>query len=213
MKQVPQPYIIRLAATLISVFLMVLAFYYLKIVLVPLLFAIIFTVMIFPFCLRLEKWGVPKGVASFISVFLFTIVVALLAYIIYVQLSIFVDHIPETSAKLNSAINDVRDFAAHKFSMKKSEVGNRIQEGLTALQNSSISAGSLNVLSSLLINIFLIPMYIFFLMYYRHFFIEFFYKLFHAAERELIDETLSKMSLVIRLSIWSITGHRYHRRS
>ena len=103
----------------------------------------------------------------------------MLAYIIYVQLGIFANHIPEISAKLNSTINEFRDFAAHKFSMKKSEVGNKIQEQLTHLQNSSISIISLSALSSLLINVFLIPLYIFFLIYYRHFFIEFFYKLFH----------------------------------
>jgi hypothetical protein len=61
MKQIPQPYIVRLAAILIAVSLTVLALYYLKVVLVPLLFAIIFAVMVFPFCLRLEKWGFSKG--------------------------------------------------------------------------------------------------------------------------------------------------------
>jgi len=198
MKQVPQPYIIRLAAMLISVFLIVLAFYCLRIVLIPLLFSIIFAVMIFPFCIRLEKWGFSKGFAAFLAVFLLTFILGVLAYIIYVQLGIFADHIPRISAKLNSMINELRDFAAHKLSMKKSEVGNRIQAELARLQNSSISAGSLNILTSLLINAFLIPLYIFFLIYYRHFFIEFFYKLFYSSERELIDDTLQKMSLVIK---------------
>lgn len=193
-----QPYSIRLAAMLISAFLIVLALYGLKVVLIPLLFAIIFAVMIFPFCLRLEKWGIPKGIASFLAVFLVTVVLAIIAYVIWKQLAIFADQIPQISAKLNAAINDLRDFAAHKFSMKKSEVGNRIQEQLTRWQNSSISVDSLNVVSSLLLNIFLIPLYIFFIIYYRHFFIEFFYKLFHSVERELIDETILKMGLVIK---------------
>ena len=198
MKQIPQPYVVRLAATLIAVLLIVLALYFLKIVIVPLLFSIIFAVMIFPFCLRLEKWGIPKGIAAFLSVFFFTGILAILAYIIYTQVGIFADHIPQISAKLNSTINEFRDFMAHKFSLKKSEVGNRIQAELTRLQNSSISIVSLGALTSLLINIFLIPLYIFFLIYYRHFFIEFFYKLFYHVERELIDDTLQKMSLVIK---------------
>jgi len=198
MEENTRPYIIRLAATLISVLLIVLALYSLRIVLIPLLFSIIFAVMIFPFSLRLEKWGVPKGVAAFTSVFLFTVILGMIAYIVYMQLTVFADHIPDISAKLNHAVNDVRDFAAHKFNMKKSEVGNRIQSGLTSLQNSSISASSLNLVSSLLINVFLIPLYIFFIIYYRHFFIEFFYKLFHKADRQLIDDTVLKMGLVIK---------------
>jgi predicted PurR-regulated permease PerM len=198
MKQIPQPYIVRVAAILVTVSLTVLALYYLKVVLVPLLFAIIFAMMVFPFCLRLEKWGFPKGIAAFISVFFFTALLSMLAYIIFIQLSIFTDHIPQISAKLNSMINELRDFAANKLAMKRSEVGNRIQAQITQLQNSSISASSLNTLSSLLINIFLIPLYIFFLIYFRHFFIEFFYKLFYKADKELIDETIQKMGLVIK---------------
>ncbi len=172
--------------------------YYLKVVLVPLLFSIIFAVMIFPFSLHLEKWGFSKGFAAFSAVLFFTAILGVLAYIIYVQLGIFTDHIPQISAKLNSMINEFRDFAAHKFSMKKSEVGNRIQEQLTQLQNSSISVSSLSAVSFFLMNVFLIPLYVFFLIYYRHFFIEFFYKLFYNADRELIDDTLQKMNLVIK---------------
>jgi len=98
MKQIPQPYIVRLAAILITISLTVLALYYLKVVLVPLLFSIIFAVMIFPFCLRLEKWGFSKGFAAFIAVFFFTALLGMIGYILFVQLSIFTDHIPQISA-------------------------------------------------------------------------------------------------------------------
>jgi predicted PurR-regulated permease PerM len=198
MKQDPQPYRVRLALTLITVCLIVLTLSYLKVVLVPLLFSIIFEVMIFPLCIRLEKWGFSPGLAAFSSVLFFTIVLSAIAYIIYIQLGIFANHIPQISAKLNVMINDLRDFAAQKFSMKKSEVGNKIQEQLTQLQNGSFSVSSLSALSSLLINIFLIPLYVFFIIYYRHFFIEFFYKAFSDPGKEVIDETLQKMNMVIK---------------
>ncbi|HET6993356.1 MAG TPA: AI-2E family transporter, partial [Chitinophagaceae bacterium] len=198
MKQVPQPYVVRLAATLVSVFLIVLALYYLKVVMVPLLFSVILAVMIFPFSVRLEKWGVSKGFAAFFSVLLFTFMLGIIVYIIYIQIGLFADHIPQISAKLNTKINEFRNFVAEKFSLKRSEVGNKIQEELARLQNGSISLGSLTALSSFLINVFLVPLYIFFLIYYRHFFIEFFYKLFHSSDRQVIDDTLTKMSLVIK---------------
>jgi predicted PurR-regulated permease PerM len=37
-------------------------------VIVPLLFAVIFSSMLFPICFQLEKWGCHKGLAAFISV-------------------------------------------------------------------------------------------------------------------------------------------------
>lgn len=181
---------------------MVLALYYLKVVLVPLLFSIIFAVMIFPLCRRFEKWGFSKGIAAFISVFLFTTILGILVYTLFIQLNNFFDHIPQITARLNGMINDLRNFAAHKLSMKRSEVGNRIQAEISQLQNSSFSSGLLISISSLLINIFLIPLYVFFLIYYRNFFIEFFYKLFYKAESELIDDTIQKMSGVIKGYLW-----------
>jgi len=200
MKQIPQPYIIRLAATLISITLIVLALFHLKVVIVPLLFSIIFAVMLFPFCLRLEKWGFSKGIAAFTTVFIATIILGLLAYILFTQLSIFTEQIPQISNKINAIINDLKDFAAHKLSIKKSVVANKIQEQLTLLQNSSnfMSANSLHTLTTVLIDIFLIPLYIFFLLYYRHFFIEFFYKIFYDADKELIDDTVLQIGVVIK---------------
>ncbi len=200
MKQIHQPYILRLAAILISTMLIALALYYTKVVIVPILFSIIFAVMIFPFCIRLEKWGFSKGFAAFTTVLITTVFLGFLGYILFTQVSIFSENIPQISKKMNLLLNDLRDFAAHKLSMKKSVVAEKIEEQLTQLQNTTglISAGTLRVISSILINLFLIPLYIFFLLYYRHFFIEFFYKVFQSADKEVIDDTIQKMEVVIK---------------
>lgn len=200
MRQIRSPYIMRLAAILISITLIVFALYHLKLVIVPLLFAIIFAVMLFPFCRRLEKWGFSKGIAAFTTVFIATMILSYLAYILFTQVSIFTEQIPQISNKINAMINDLRDFAASRLSMKKAVVTDRIQEQLALLQKSSnfVSVSSLSMVSTILINIFLIPLYIFFLIYYRHFFVEFFYKVFYDAEKELIDDTVQKIEQVIK---------------
>jgi predicted PurR-regulated permease PerM len=199
MNQIRQPYILRLAAILISTVLIAMALYYLKVVFVPLLFAIIFSVMIFPFCIWLEKWGFSKGFAAFTAVFIFTMILGVIGYILSSQVSVFTENIPEITKKINLLINDLRDFAAQKLSMKKSEAAEKIQEQLTQLQNNSfVPANMLGVISTVLINVFLIPLYVFFLIYFRHFFMEFFYKVFSAADKELIDDTIQKIEQVIK---------------
>jgi predicted PurR-regulated permease PerM len=200
MKTYRQPYILTLASILISVVLLVLILYYFEVVIVPLLFSIIFAVMIFPFCSRLEKWNFSKGMAAFTAVFIATILLCFLGYILIIQLSIFTESLPQITAKINLLINDIRDFAAQKLSIKKSIVAGKIQEQIAQFQNSSgyMTAGMIREISALLINIFLIPLYTFFLIYYRHFFIEFFYKVFQLADKEQIDLTIQKMELVIK---------------
>lgn len=198
MRPTSQPYIIRLAAILVSLSLLVLGLYYLKVVLVPLVFSIIFAVMLFPLCLRFERWGFSKGIAAFSSVFAGTLILGLLAYVLIRQVSLFTDHLPQISARMNSMIDQLKDYAVHKFNMKRTEAANKIQEQLTLIQNGLVPRLSFNTIGSLLINIFLIPLYIFFLIYYRHFFIEFFYKTFHSADKDVIDDTIVKIGLVIK---------------
>src|ERR1043165_4819532 len=200
MKSIRQTYILHLAAILVASTLIVLALYQLKVVIVPLLFSIIFAVMVFPFCMKLEKWGFSKGIAAFTTVFIATLILGLLGYILFTQVSIFTENFPQITNKINGLINDLRDFAAHKLSMKKSVVAEKIQEQLTQLQTSSgfMGPGMLGGISYVLINIFLIPLYTFFLIYFRHFFIEFFYKVFQSADKDRIDDTIQKIKLVIK---------------
>lgn len=156
--------------------------------------------MIFPFCSRLEKWNFSKGMAAFTTIFIATILLCFLGYILFTQVSIFTEGMPQITKKINLLIDDIRDFAAHKLSIKKSVVAEKIQEQIAQLQNSSayMAASMLKVIPALLINIFLIPLYTFFLIYYRHFFIEFFYKVLQRSDKEQIDVVIQKMELVIK---------------
>src|SRR5687767_14381782 len=89
MEQNRLPYIVRLAVILIVLVLLVTVLYYLKIVLVPLLFSIIFAVMLYPFAIRLEKWGFAKGLAAFVTVLITTALLGYLVYLMFIQLSSF----------------------------------------------------------------------------------------------------------------------------
>ena len=200
MKSPRYPYIIRLASIMITLVLIVMSMFYLKVVLVPLLFSIIFAVMLFPLCIRLEKWGASRGVAAFTAVFLTTAFLSFIFYILFTQVINFASQIPQITDHLSKMTNDLRDFMAKRFSMNKAVVGNKIQEQLSTLQNTGgdMLVNSVTKISALLINIFLIPLYIFFLLYYRHFFIEFFYKVFYSSEKTLIDETLEKINHVVK---------------
>jgi len=194
------PYILRLAAIMVTLVLTVLTMYFLKVVLVPLLFSIIFAIMLFPACSRMEKWGLPRGLSSFMTVFLGTFILGFLAYTIFMQIGSFSKHLPEIQDRMSGLIDKVRDYAAERFNIKKAVVSEKINEQLTVLENQGgdMVTGSVKTISVLLINIFLIPLYIFFLLYYRHFFIEFFYKVFQRSNKEIIDETLTKINLVIK---------------
>ena len=131
------PYIVRLASILIVVVLLVISLYYSKAVLVPMLFSIIFAVMLLPFSIRLEKMGLGKGLSAFTTVFITSVFLGFLIYLLSNQVSSFVTHAPQLADKLDSIVNSIRDFAAEKFHLKKTDVADKIQQQLTELENNS----------------------------------------------------------------------------
>jgi predicted PurR-regulated permease PerM len=193
-------YVVRLAAILVSLALITAILYYLRVVLVPLLFSIIFSVMLFPFSLRLETWGLSKGLASFITIFITAFILVFLAYLIFRQMGIFFQQIPQLSDKTNKIIDSIQKFGTEEFGIKKTILANALKQQVTKMPLLAADdvAVSLPVITGFLIKVFLVPVYVFFLLYYRHFFLEFFYKIFPVSDKATIDETLEKLEVVIK---------------
>ncbi|HEX6192052.1 MAG TPA: AI-2E family transporter [Chitinophagaceae bacterium] len=194
------PYILRVASIFIVLVLSVMTLYYLKVVLVPILFSILFAVMLFPFSLRLERIGFAKGLAAFITVFVTTLLLGFLVYLIFTQLSTFFSQVPQLSEKMNKIVDTVRDFLVGQLGIKKSVMADQIQTQLNQVQaySGSLLSDIIATLPSFLIQVFLIPLYVFFLLYYRHFFLEFFYKIFHASDKAEIDDAVENIGFVIK---------------
>src|SRR5690606_42141034 len=67
---------IELAANLLSLVLIVTILYYLQSIIVPLLFAILIAISLFPIARQLENWRLPKVAAAIISVIIAIAVIA-----------------------------------------------------------------------------------------------------------------------------------------
>ena len=194
------PYILRVASIFVVLVFSVLTLYYMKIVMVPILFSILFAVMLFPFCLRLEKIGLAKGLAAFITVFITTILLGFLVYLIFTQLSTFFAQLPQLTERMNKIVDTIRDFLVAEFGIKKSVMADQIQTQLNQAEaySGTMLSDIIAALPAFLINVFLIPLYVFFLLYYRHFFLEFFYKIFYKLDKEEIDEAVESIGFVIK---------------
>ncbi len=199
-KKVKIPYIVRLATIFIALVLLVATLYFLRIVLVPLLFSIIFAVMLYPFALKFEKWGFGKALAAFVTVFITTVLLGFIVWLIIGQISTFFQQAPALTERMNSIIDSIKEFGSEQMGMKRVVVAEKVQEGVNNLENYSetMLANIIRQLPTFLINVFLIPLYIFFLLYYRHFFLEFFYKVFHSEERSEIDDTVDNIGLILK---------------
>jgi predicted PurR-regulated permease PerM len=196
----PTNTILRYAATLILLISIVFILAQLKVVLVPVCFAIVFAVMLFPLALRMEKAGMGKALSSIVAVIIMTLIaVALFAFLLR-QVGFLFQEAPVLIGKLGAMLDRLETFVSDKLYIRKSVTTQHVNKQITEVLDNSgnIFTTIVGMATSLLADVVLIPLFAFFLLYYRDFFLEFFYKLFPSSEKDWIDETMQKIYLVIQ---------------
>ena len=169
-------------------------------VIVPLLFSVIFSSMLFPICFQLEKWGCHKGVAAFVSVLVAGIVTALFLTVVAIQIMHLVGQGPQFVEKISVLADKAETAVEGRFHIEKSTQADHVHMVLNkAVENSSAYFSSVTYFTTNLVSQFLlILLFSFFLLYLRVFFLEFFYKVFASSEKSLIDDTMQKIYAVIQ---------------
>jgi len=190
--------IVRTACILIIILGLVLISWYLKIIIVPLLFSLIFAVMLYPVCAKLEYFGLSKGVAAFLSVFLTSVVFSLALWFVYNQMTRFAEQGPQFIEKASELYDKLQASIADMFGVRRSSQS-RLQNQLAQFANNTeaIVSGLVGFLSGFITDVTLIPLYVFFLLYFRDFFLEFFYKIIPSQDKEIIDGTMKQIYDVI----------------
>jgi predicted PurR-regulated permease PerM len=191
---------LRTAAILVILVICFLILSWAQDVIVPLLFAVIFSSMLFPICFQLERWGCHKGVAAFISVLVAGLVSALFLMVIAMQIVHLAGQGPQFIEKISTLADKAETVVANRFHIEKSTQADHVHMLLNkALENSSAYFSSLTYFTTNLISQFLLVLlFSFFLLYLRVFFLEFFYKVFASSEKSLIDDTMQKIYVVIQ---------------
>jgi predicted PurR-regulated permease PerM len=206
-------YPFRLAIVLICVILIVFIGAKLQVVIVPLIFSVIFSVMLFPLTTRLETWGTPRGIAAITSILIAAIAVGLLIYFLGNQTGQLAEQSPQLLKKLEGLYKECQIYISSHFGIKRSEQAEQIENQVSQLMDNSgkIVAAIFASIANFIADVTLIPLYVFFLLYYRDFFLEFFHRAF-SAENKIIDDILSRMYSIIQswlvgvVSVTTIVG-------
>ncbi|WP_215225231.1 AI-2E family transporter [Echinicola shivajiensis] len=194
------PSSITLAAKLIVLFLTVALAYFLKGVLIPLMFALIISIMLYPLCNLFERWKVPRAAASLISVILASLVLSGMIYFIVHQVIIIGKDGSEIASNFGNIYNKIQVWFEATFGLQLGELANRLKD---EAENSIANIGKYitSLFSSAggtLANGILIPLYSFFLLYYRDFFRDFLIQAIKGAPAEKVIETMERVYHVIQ---------------
>ncbi len=194
------PYSVRLACGLISIILISYILSTLQFIIVPVLFAFIFSILLYPVNLRFERWGCGKAMASFLTVIVATAIAGLILYLVGTRILSIVRDSESLADKFNELLDKIQSYISMKFGIDKSTLTTQVKQEVSNMKQggSSPLVNIFTFTSTILIDVFLTPLYVFFFLYYRYFFLEFFYKAFKEQDKEVIDETHQKIYEVVR---------------
>ena len=194
------PYYAKLVCVLLSMVIIIYGLHTLEGLLIPLVFAILFAVLLFPLVIRLENWQVPRIVAIILCLVLALGVITALFWGISIQISSFAEVIPKFVERGNEYINSIQTFADEKLNIDRQRQLTEIKKYLSGAlsEGGTILTTTLLATTSILTNIFLILLFAFFFLLYRDFFRSFFYKVFNDVRRSEIDEIMGKIYDVVK---------------
>lgn len=162
----------------------------------PVLYAIILAVMIFPIQNFLEKkWRFSRLCATLCSLGIIFLISAILLTLIYLQLNSISNSGEDYSQKISNLYYSMIESVQNAFNMNSSnslfsrdlDIGNLLKGNFDKIGSFLTESGAL------ISNLVLVPIYLFFFLYYRRFFRTFYYKLFRNKSKSFLNKMISKV--------------------
>ncbi|MBD2754795.1 AI-2E family transporter [Spirosoma validum] len=200
LREIELPSYARLSCVLLSLVIVIYGLHVLAGLLIPLVFAILFAVLLFPLVQRLENWHVPRILAIVICLLLALAFLTGLFYAVSVQISSFSEVVPQFVKRANEYINSIRTFADEQLNIDRqrqvAEIKKYLNQALA--EGGTIVTTTLLATTSILTNLFLVLLFAFFFLLYRDFFRSFFYKAFNDVRRSDIDSVMAGIYEVVK---------------
>lgn len=194
------PYSLDLASSLLAMGLLLAFMYVIQSVLVPLLFSILISISLFPLACFLERFRLGKAFAAILSVLTALAIIWVIGWFIVHQSIIIGKDASSITAKVISVLERAQAWVEQSFGIERTEMMKRLQnEGNNLVSNAgSVLTTTFGSLGNMVAGVVLVPLFSFFLLYYRDFFREFFFRAFKSVPHSKVDATLNKIYDVVQ---------------
>jgi predicted PurR-regulated permease PerM len=191
-----QPFYIQSTAVLFGLVLLVYVLIQLADILVPLAFAAFLAVLLNPLCNRLQRYKIPKGISIAIAMLVMILCVATVFYFLSTQIIQFGDSLPMLQKKFEEITIDLKNWIQGTFGV---EITKQEQMLKDALNNSQAILGrTVNSVLGTLAIVFLLPVYIFLMLFYKALILNFLYEVFSEENSKKVSDVLSETKTAIQ---------------
>jgi predicted PurR-regulated permease PerM len=171
-----------------------------QVIIVPLVFSLIIAILLQPMVNLLIRKKVKRILAIIITMLLASILILGLGAFIISQMSRFVDSWPALVDKFTLILNQTITWASSYFDIDSKKITEWIAHTKSELINSSSSAIGKTLLSvgSALVILFLVPVYVFMILFYKPLLMDFVRKISGSGNQDQVKEIISQTKTVIQ---------------
>jgi predicted PurR-regulated permease PerM len=158
----------RSVKVIILLVLLVVVLVYAKPFLVPLTFAALIAMLLIPLSLKMEEWGLGRGLSILFSVLLFLGLIVGIIYVLVRQASDISQNAEQIEKNVEEKIRQVNTYISRTFGISRQKQTEIVQGGSeSGGKISGMVTGTLSSLGSFLTNFILTIVYTFLFLYFR----------------------------------------------
>jgi predicted PurR-regulated permease PerM len=174
------------------IILVSLVLYFGRTLFIPLSFSLLISFILYPVCIWMEKKRIPKSIAIFTSIFVVTILLGTIIYLLFVQALEFSHEWHTLKTKLSETINQLSFFLAEQFGVSterqleflKNAINNSGTQAISLLKSTAYS------FSETIFFLLMIPILSGLLLYHRQMLVQVLYRIFPSGKTAVIHEIL-----------------------
>ncbi|MBE9584240.1 AI-2E family transporter [Mucilaginibacter sp. JRF] len=191
-----QPFYLQATAVLFGIILIVYTLFTLADILIPMAFAVFLAILLNPVVNRLQRWRAGRIVSILATMVLATILVVALFYFLSSQIAQFGDSLPMLKQKFAEILLETKHWVTAQFGVNETKQDTMIKNALDSSQ--SMVGKTLNGVLGVFAVVVLIPVYVFFILFYKTLLLNFIYEVFAEENSKKVSEVLAETKSAIQ---------------
>ena len=194
------PFYAKASLLIIGLFVFISMLYIGQGIIVPVVFAVIIAIVLHPIVNFFVKHKIPRVAAIVITLLISFIVVAATGILIYNQAIRFSESWPVLVDKFTETFNQTAAWASGYFDIKPTAIQDWIIKTKTELMaNSNAAIGqTLFAVGNGVLVLFLIPVYVFLVLFYHKLLVEFIHRLFISSDQRQVNKIVNQTKTLIQ---------------
>jgi len=198
--QVKLPFYVKSALFFVGLLAIIAMLYIAKGIIIPVVFSIIIAILLSPVVNILVRFRINRVIAIFLTLLLTFIVILGFCAFLFSQASSFSDSWPLLVDRFTEILNQSIAWVSGYFDINPRKIHEWILKTKGDLINTSSAAigQTLLAIGNWLVVLFLVPVYIFMMLYYQPLLLDFIHKIFKSSHKNDVNEIVTQTKTVIQ---------------